>query len=62
VKLALEQKARFPAWYGTDMIAAFHIWARHMLVHPDMQRFYVDEGKWVDYLADRVPEYAQYKQ
>ena len=61
VKLALAQKARHPTWYGTDMIATWHVHTRHMLVHPDMQRFYVDEGKWVDYLAERVPEYAQYK-
>jgi len=62
VELLLEQKARHPTWYGTDMIAAFNMWARSVVVHPDMQRFYVKEGKWVDYLAADVPEYAQYKQ
>ena len=62
VELLLEQKARHPTWYGTDMIAVFNMWARDMIAHPDMQRFYVDEGKWVDYLSAAVPEYAQYKQ
>jgi hypothetical protein len=62
VELLLAQKAQHPAWYGTDMAATFHIWSRHMIIHPDMQAFYVDEGKWVDYLAARVPEYARYKQ
>jgi hypothetical protein len=62
VELLLAQKAQHPSWYGTDMIAAFHIWARPIVMHPDMQRFYVDEGKWVDYLATGVPEYAQYRQ
>jgi TolB-like protein len=62
VELALAQKARHPQWFGTDMIATWHVHSRHMLVHPDMQRFYVNEGKWVDYLAERVPEYAQYRQ
>jgi TolB-like protein len=61
VELALAQKASRPGWHGTDMIAAFPIWARHMVIHPDMQRFYVNEGKWLDYLAERVPEYAKYK-
>jgi hypothetical protein len=61
VELALAQKARHPQWFGTDMIATWHVHSRHMLVHPDMQRFYVNEGKWVDYLAERVPEYAQYR-
>ena len=62
VELLLAQKARHPEWYGTDAIAMFHMWARNVLVHPDMQAFYVDEGKWVDYLAARVPEYAHFKQ
>ncbi len=62
VEFLLAQKAQHPSWYGTDMIAAFHIWARHIIVHPDMQRFYVDEGKWIDHLAAGVPEYAQYRQ
>ena len=31
-------------------------------MHPDMQRFYANDGKWVDYLAAGVPEYAQYRQ
>ncbi len=62
VELLLAQKAQHPAWYGTDVAAMTHIWSRHMIIHPDMQAFYVDEGKWVDYLAARVPEYARYKQ
>ena len=62
VELLLEQKARHPTWYGTDMIAAFNMWARSVVIHPDMQRFYVEEGKWVDYLAADVPEYAHHKQ
>lgn len=61
VELILAQKAEHPSWYGTDLIAAFHIWSRDVVTHPDMQRFYVKEGKWVDYLAAGVPAYAQYK-
>lgn len=62
VQLVLAHKARYPAWYGTDVMAAFHVWARNIIVHPDMQRFYVEEGKWTGYLAERVPEFAGYKQ
>ena len=62
VELILAQKARHPSWYGTDMIAAFYLWSWDVVIHPDMQRFYVDEGKWVDYVAAEVPEYAQYRQ
>jgi TolB-like protein len=62
VELILAQKSRHPSWYGTDMIAAFYLWSRDLVTHPDMHRFYVEEGKWVDYLAAEVPEYAQYRQ
>jgi TolB-like protein/tetratricopeptide (TPR) repeat protein len=62
VELILAQKAKHPSWYGTDMIAAFYLWSRDVVTHPDMQRFYIEEGKWVDYLAAGVPEYAQYRQ
>jgi hypothetical protein len=39
-----------------------HVQTRHFLVHPEMQAFYVEEGKWIDYLAARVPEYAKYRE
>jgi TolB-like protein len=59
VKMILAQKAKHPSWYGTDMIAAFYLWSGNVVTHPDMQRFYIEEGKWVGYLAAGVPEYAQ---
>ena len=62
VARALARKAEHPNWYGTDWIAASHVNNRHLLLHPDMKAFYVQEDKWLDYLAVRVPEYAQYKQ
>ena len=61
VEMFLENKANQPFWGGTDVIAASHITCRELLLHPDMQAFYVEEGKWIDYLAARVPEYAQYR-
>jgi len=60
VKRLLEHKSRHPTFYLTDWIAAAHILHRDVLLHPDMQAFYVEEGKWIDYLAARVPEYAGY--
>lgn len=62
VELLLADKVKDPDWPGTDVIAVNHVSARHLLTHPDMQTFYVEEGKWVPYLAERVPEYARYKQ
>lgn len=59
VQLLLAQKTKHPNWIGTDLMAMSHIVARELLLHPDMQRFYVEEGKWVDFLAARVPEYAE---
>jgi TolB-like protein len=62
IKLALQRKAEHPSWFGTDWIATLHVMNRELLLHPDMQAFYVEEDKWIDYLAARVPEYAKYRQ
>ncbi len=60
VRLILEEKRTQPRWFGTDVIAAFQLEFRHLLLHPEMMAFYREEGKWMDYLAERVPEYAEY--
>jgi TolB-like protein len=62
VQRTLQRKAQHPSWFGTDWIAVLHVVNRHLLVHPKMQAFYVEEGKWINYLAARVPEYAKYTQ
>ena len=61
-ELLLAHKAEHPDWPGTSVIALNHVTARHLLTHPAMQAFYVEQGKWIPYLAKRVPEYAQYAQ
>ncbi len=60
VELLLENKAAFPNWLGTDVIAMNHTAARPLLTHTDMQAFYREEGKWLEYLSARVPEYAEF--
>jgi len=62
VERLLQRKAEHPGWFGTDWVATLHVSNRHLLLHPRMQAFYVEEGKWIDYLAARVPEYARYAQ
>lgn len=41
-----------------DTAAAFEEALRH---HPRVREHYVSEGKWIDYLAARVPVYAKYR-
>jgi hypothetical protein len=60
-KRLLQRKSEHPNWFGTDWVATQHVTNRELLLHPDMQAFYVEEDKWVDYLAARVPEYAKYR-
>ena len=60
VELLLEHKEDYPNWLGTDVIAMNHIVARPLVTHTDMQAFYLDEGKWLEYLATRLPEYEEY--
>lgn len=61
IELVLAESAAYPSWLGPDVIAAFHLSFREIIVHPDMQAYYVREGKWLDYLGERVPEYARYR-
>ena len=62
VELMLEKKEEWPDWNGTDLTAASHITCRELLLHPDMQAFYVAEGKWMSFLSARIPEYAQLRE
>jgi hypothetical protein len=56
----MDHQAKHPNWRGADVIAIHHSSARHLITHPEMQAFYVEQAKWLDYLAARVPEYKQY--
>jgi len=60
VENAFAELAENPNWDGLDEIAAWYIWYRPFLAHPKAQAYYVEQGKWLDYLSTRVPEYAQY--
>ncbi len=46
-----------------DAIAAFHWSFRNLIIHPRIQPLIVahENGKWLNYLSERVPEYAKYK-
>ena len=44
-----------------DVTAAYHLYYRPFLAHPRVQEYHMKEGKWIDYLAARVPEYAEFK-
>ena len=57
----LETRTAHPSWNGMDYMAIYCRAWRNVVVHPDIQAYFVKEGKWIDYLAERVPEYAQYR-
>ena len=61
VEMALKEQSANPSWWGLDVMATYHLGFRNFIAHPDMQKYYLKEGKWIDYLAERVPEYAQYR-
>ena len=60
VESAFAELVQNPNWDGFDEMAAEYIWYRRLLAHPRVQEYYVNEGKWIDYLSARVPEYARY--
>ena len=59
--MALAEKAKHPTWAGLDWIAAKCVIDREFVTHPKVREYYLEEGKWVDFLSERVPEYAQYR-
>ena len=50
-------QAREEAWPATNWIALFYRYHIAIMQQPDMKAFYIEEGKWVDYLAKRIPGY-----
>ena len=44
-----------------DRIAANHWLYRPILVQPRIKELIIEDGKWLDYLSERVPEYVELK-
>jgi len=61
VEIAFGELARDPNWDGFDEFAAHYAFHMAFVVHPRVQEYYLREGKWIDYLAARVPEYAKHR-
>ena len=57
VELIMADRAGENSWDGTDWVALFYRYNMNLVQHPEMKAFYLDEGKWVDYLAKRIPGY-----
>ena len=57
VQLIMDDRANENVWSGTDWIAMLYRYHMNLVQHPDMKAFYIEEGKWVDYLAKRIPGY-----
>jgi TolB-like protein len=56
-QLILAERAKENSWSGTDWIALFYRYNMELVQQPDLKAFYIEEGKWVDYLAKRIPGY-----
>ena len=60
VEIAFGELAKDPNWDGFDEFAAYYAFNMAFLAHPRVQEYYAQQGKWIDYLAARVPLYAKY--
>ena len=61
VDIAFEEITENPNSPVFDWMAAYHLFYRPFLAHPRVRDYYESEGKWIDYLASRVPEYADFQ-
>lgn len=57
VELIMADRAGGNSWDGTDWVALFYRYNMNLVQHSDMKAFYIEEGKWVEYLAKRIPGY-----
>ena len=57
VELIMADRAGGNSWDGTDWVALHYRYNMNLVQHPDMKAFYIEEGKWVEYLAKRIPGY-----
>ena len=57
VQLIMADRASENSWSGTDWVAMLYRNNMKLVQHPDIKAFYIGEGKWVDYLAQRIPGY-----
>lgn len=55
-QLIFAEKDQQYAW-STDWIALFYRYNMELVQQTDMKAFFIEEGKWVDYLARRIPGY-----
>ncbi len=60
VDIAFQTKENDPEWNGFDWIAIRQLYHRPLVEHPRVVEYFVQEGKWIDYLSERVPAYAKY--
>ena len=57
VQLILADTSNESMYYTTDWVGLVYLNNMNLVQHPDMKAFYIQEGKWVDYLAKRIPGY-----
>ena len=57
--IALGESSRSSNWIGFDEYAVNLLGSHPLMTHPEIQEYYLEDGKWMSYLAERIPEYAQ---
>ncbi|WNC73447.1 hypothetical protein RGQ13_05480 [Thalassotalea psychrophila] len=60
-KLIISHKDSKLFYSSINNVALNHIYFRKLLLHPDIEKYLVEQNKWLKYLSTRVPEYEKYK-
>ena len=59
-QLLFSMKPQDTQYEGADVMVLTHIEARALFLQPDIQAYFVNEGKWIKLLAKLIPEYEKY--
>jgi hypothetical protein len=59
-EMVMNELSKNPEWSAIDRLVAFYNLNFQVIDHPKIEEYLVQQGKWVDYLADRSPVYAKH--
>ncbi len=59
VEFAFSEASGYDNEYLLSQIAAYHLNAPRIINDPKIQAYFLKNGKWMDYLAKRLPKYAK---
>lgn len=59
-ELVLKELSKDPHWPFLADIAVYYFYNAQSFEDPRLQKYFVQDGRWIDFLARRLPEFGKY--